>query len=109
MVQDQGEDLICIPGQRIMKLEENVITGDGTYERGGFVYSNISGLIKFQKNENITKIEVISPKTKTILPLPGDVVTCRVQVSSSSDKKKFFFSSKTGSFRSSPSVSRNAW
>lgn len=76
----ENDDLICIPGQRIMKLEENIITGDGTYERGGFVYANISGVLKFRKNDKTTYIDVISPKNKTILPIPGDVVTCKVQV-----------------------------
>lgn len=28
----------------------------------------------------MTYIDVVSPKIKTILPIPGDVVTCRVQV-----------------------------
>lgn len=65
-----------------MKLEDNVITGDGTYERGGFVYSNISGVLKFRKSDKVTYIDVTSPKNKTILPIPGDVVTCRVQVGS---------------------------
>ncbi len=79
-----SEDLICVPGQRIIKSEENIITGDGTYERGGFVYANISGVLKFRKTDKITYIDVISPKNKTILPIPGDVVTCRVQVSCTS-------------------------
>ncbi|XP_063703552.1 exosome complex component CSL4 [Culicoides brevitarsis] len=76
----QMEELICIPGQRICPLTEETISGEGTYERGGYIYSNLAGVLKFRKSEKITYIDVISPKAKTILPIPGDVVTCRVQV-----------------------------
>lgn len=78
---DQSQkEYICIPGQRICPATEDTVTGDGTYERGGFVYSNICGLLKFCKDGKTTKVNVVSPRTKTILPIPGDVVTCRVQV-----------------------------
>lgn len=80
MITNKDDFNICIPGQRIMKLEENIITGDGTFERGGFVYSNISGVLKFRRSDKITYVDVISPKNKTILPIPGDVVTCRIDV-----------------------------
>lgn len=76
----QKQDYICIPGQRICQVTEDTISGDGTYERGGYIYSNTSGLLQFRKNDKTTYIDVVSPKIKAILPIPGDVVTCRVQV-----------------------------
>lgn len=78
--QSQKNKYICIPGQRICPMTEDTISGDGTYERGGFVYANISGILQLRKEDKLTYIDVISPRMKTILPIPGDVVTCRVQV-----------------------------
>uniref|UniRef100_A0A336L1L9 CSON001711 protein n=1 Tax=Culicoides sonorensis TaxID=179676 RepID=A0A336L1L9_CULSO len=77
---EQSEELICIPGQRICPLTDETISGEGTYERAGYIYSNLAGILKFRKSDKLTYIDVISPKNKTILPIPGDVVTCRIQV-----------------------------
>lgn len=49
----KSDHLICIPGQRICPVTENTISGEGTYERGGYVYSNISGVLKFRISDQV--------------------------------------------------------
>lgn len=47
------QELICIPGQRICPLTEETISGEGTYERGGYIYSNLAGVLKFRKSDKV--------------------------------------------------------
>lgn len=57
--EDSEQNLICIPGQRICPLTEETISGEGTYERGGYVYSNLAGVLKFRKNDKVLTISLL--------------------------------------------------
>lgn len=50
---EHPEELICIPGQRICPLTEETISGEGTYERADYIYSNLAGVLKFRKSEKV--------------------------------------------------------
>ncbi|PSN43592.1 Exosome complex component CSL4 [Blattella germanica] len=63
------EELVCIPGQRLSLADKEHISGCGTYERNGYIYSTLAGSCI---------IEVHSSKEQTIVPAPGDIVTAKL-------------------------------
>jgi len=49
----QGKDddiLICLPGERLCRVEDNVIVGEGTYEQGGYIYASKSGIVNIDES-----------------------------------------------------------
>ncbi|XP_045506477.1 exosome complex component CSL4 [Colias croceus] len=79
-VKDIGK--ICIPGMRLSVSNKDNIPGPGTYELKGYIYASLAGVLKMQEDENTkaTMISVESPKTPSVLPKTGDVVTAKVTV-----------------------------
>lgn len=72
---------VCIPGMRLSLLNKEHVAGPGTYELKGYIYASLAGVLKMQKDENnITIVSVDSPKTPSILPKTGDIVTAKVTV-----------------------------
>ncbi|XP_075986553.1 exosome component 1 Csl4 isoform X2 [Anticarsia gemmatalis] len=72
---------VCIPGMRLSLLNNENIAGPGTYELRGYIYASLAGVLKTEKDENnTTVISVDSPKTPSILPKTGDIVTAKVTV-----------------------------
>ncbi|XP_055682269.1 exosome complex component CSL4 [Lutzomyia longipalpis] len=72
--------IICVPGQRLCASDENTVAGHGTYERGGYIYTVLTGNVYIRK-ENMTQfIEVKPLGMETIVPTVGDVVTAKVTV-----------------------------
>lgn len=45
--------LICVPGQRLCLTDENTIAGSGTYERHGYIYSMLSGVVVISEKEKV--------------------------------------------------------
>ncbi|KAJ9600857.1 hypothetical protein L9F63_000969, partial [Diploptera punctata] len=77
----EPEEIVCIPGQRLCLADkDNIISGCGTYERNGYIYSTLVGVVKVVKEEKSSIIEVHSSKEQTILPAPGDIVTAEVTI-----------------------------
>lgn len=37
--------LICVPGQRLCLLDKQHVAGQGTYEREGYIYATLAGVI----------------------------------------------------------------
>ncbi|XP_049810710.1 exosome complex component CSL4 isoform X2 [Schistocerca nitens] len=71
-------DLICVPGQRLCLADKGHISGCGTYERHGYIYSALAGFVNFVKKDKSTIIEVRSINDQSIVPAPGDIVTAKV-------------------------------
>lgn len=48
-------NLICLPGQRLCLCDDKTISGDGTYERQGYIYSKLAGIVNItiEKEVNI--------------------------------------------------------
>lgn len=72
--------IICVPGQRLCLSDENTIAGLGTYERAGYIYSMLAGVVSIRQEDKSKFIEVKSFGSQTIVPLAGDIVTARVTV-----------------------------
>ncbi|XP_047111707.1 exosome complex component CSL4 [Schistocerca piceifrons] len=71
-------DLICVPGQRLCLADKGHISGCGTYERHGYIYSALAGFVNIVKKDKSTIIEVRSINDQSIVPAPGDIVTAKV-------------------------------
>lgn len=45
--------IIIVLGQRLCASDKVIIPGAGTYEERGYIYSKVSGIVKFIKEENV--------------------------------------------------------
>ncbi|XP_030025818.1 exosome complex component CSL4 [Manduca sexta] len=73
---------ICIPGMRLSLASKECVAGPGTYELRGYIYATLAGILKTEEDEK-TKVKVISvdsPRTPSVLPKTGDIVTAKVTV-----------------------------
>lgn len=47
---------ICVPGQRLCLSDDNTIAGQGTYERQGYIYSMLAGVVVVREKETVNII-----------------------------------------------------
>lgn len=52
-------DLICVPGQRLCLSDENTVSGEGTYERQGYIYSLLAGVVNISQKDKVS-VQTIS-------------------------------------------------
>lgn len=62
----KNSDLICVPGQRLCLSDANTVSGEGTYERQGYIYSLLAGVVNISQKDKVrTKFiylqSIISP------------------------------------------------
>lgn len=58
----ETKHLMCVPGQRLCLCEENTIPGQGTYERQGYIYSMLAGLVQIRQKDKVILNDVdLSP------------------------------------------------
>ncbi|KAG5684929.1 hypothetical protein PVAND_014137 [Polypedilum vanderplanki] len=74
------EEIAAFPGQRICVANENTISSTGTYERLGYIYSSLAGIVETKDEDKNKIISVRASGQKTVLPMVGDVVTARVEI-----------------------------
>lgn len=55
--QNADDMLICLPGDRLCRQEDNIIVGQGTYEQGGYIYASKSGIINI--DESSEKVNIL--------------------------------------------------
>ncbi|KAK6635277.1 hypothetical protein RUM44_000528 [Polyplax serrata] len=72
------KELICIPGQRICLSSKEYISGPGTFERGGYIYSTLAGVVEIVNQKTTSLVTVHSFNNQTVVPAPGDIVTAKV-------------------------------
>lgn len=72
--------LICIPGQRLCLADKTHVSGQGTYERQGYIYSMLSGTVDVISKDNVEIVEVHSAGEQTLVPAQGDIVTAQVHI-----------------------------
>ncbi|XP_039960061.1 exosome complex component CSL4 [Bactrocera neohumeralis] len=75
---DNAEAILCLPGQRLCLSEETTVAGQGTYERGGYIYATLAGSVQVKEKDKCKYIEVKCAGSQTIVPVAGDVITARV-------------------------------
>lgn len=75
------DPLICVPGQRLCVLDQTHVSGQGTYERGGYIYSQLAGVVDIVENDGVQVVEVHVPGGEnTVVPAQGDIVTAQVTI-----------------------------
>jgi len=74
------QSIICVPGQRLCLANENTVAGSGTYERQGYIYSMLAGVVVVAEKEKSKIVEVETLGNQTIVPVPGDIITARITV-----------------------------
>lgn len=52
----KSADLICVPGQRLCLSDESTVSGEGTYERQGYVYSLLAGVVNISHKDKVRKL-----------------------------------------------------
>ncbi|BFF95847.1 exosome complex component CSL4 [Drosophila madeirensis] len=82
MSSEGDEDtIVCLPGERLCRIEDNVVLGIGTYEQNGYIYASKSGVVNIEESgENCQVVSVHKPGFHLTIPATGDVVTARVLV-----------------------------
>ncbi|RZC41047.1 EXOSC1 and/or ECR1 N domain containing protein [Asbolus verrucosus] len=74
-----SEDLlICLPGQRLCLSDQSHVSGQGTYERQGYIYSTLAGVVDIIEKNKVKIIEVHSSGQQTVVPSQGDIVTAQI-------------------------------
>ncbi|XP_078033443.1 exosome component 1 Csl4 isoform X2 [Augochlora pura] len=79
-MEKQSELVVCVPGQRLCASDKINISGPGTYEQQGYIYSKLAGVVKLVPQENTHTIEVHGITEQSIVPAPGDIVTAMITI-----------------------------
>ncbi|KAF7283171.1 hypothetical protein GWI33_001234 [Rhynchophorus ferrugineus] len=74
------DHLICLPGERLSICNKTYTSGQGTYERQGYIYSTLAGIVDVVDKDGVKVIEVHSSGQQTIIPTQGDIVTAQVYI-----------------------------
>ncbi|XP_039295887.1 exosome complex component CSL4 isoform X2 [Nilaparvata lugens] len=76
VVGNNDSALMCL---RICAADNKHVAGKGTYERQGYIYSTLAGILHLvkQKEEGFV-IEVHSSNEQSVVPVPGNIVTAKV-------------------------------
>ncbi|XP_005105231.1 exosome complex component CSL4 isoform X2 [Aplysia californica] len=71
--------IVCVPGQRLSRADDTHVAGEGTYVRGGFIYSSLVGwLNELKTEEQKVTLTVQTEDSCTVIPTIDAVVTARV-------------------------------
>ncbi|CAG9814594.1 unnamed protein product [Phaedon cochleariae] len=71
---------ICLPGQRLCLSDKVYTSGQGTYERQGYIYSQLTGCLDIVEKDNVKVVEVHSSGEQTVVPGQGDIITAQVYI-----------------------------
>nr|CAI5838243.1 unnamed protein product [Callosobruchus analis] len=74
------EPLICLPGQRLCLCDKVYTAGQGTYERQGYIYSQLAGYVDVVEKDGVKIVEVHTSGEQTIVPAQGDIVTAQISI-----------------------------
>lgn len=60
---DDSTNLMCVPGQRLCLSDENTVAGVGTYERQGYIFSMLAGVVNIRPKDNVKRYKYSILKT----------------------------------------------
>lgn len=72
--------MICLPGQRLSLCDKTHVSGQGTYEKQGYIYSMLAGIVDVVARDGVQIVEVHSKGEQTLVPAQGDIVTAQVTI-----------------------------
>jgi len=47
-------EIVCFPGQRICAANESTLAGSGTYERLGYIFSSLAGIVETNTQDKVS-------------------------------------------------------
>lgn len=50
---DNSDPVVCFPGDRLYASNENTIAGVGTYERSGYIYASLAGIVETKSEDKV--------------------------------------------------------
>jgi exosome complex RNA-binding protein Csl4 len=50
---ENSEVIACFPGDRICATNENTVAGSGTYERSGYIYASLAGIVETKAQDKV--------------------------------------------------------
>lgn len=50
---ENSDPIVCFPGDRLCASSENTLAGVGTYERFGYIYSSLAGILETKTEEKV--------------------------------------------------------
>lgn len=53
-----SQPLVCVPGQRLCLSDENTVAGQGTYERQGYIYSQLAGIVNVVQKDDHASLPI---------------------------------------------------
>lgn len=53
-----NKSVICVPGQRLCLAEDNTLTGQGTYEKNGYIYSMLAGVVEIREENKVVFVDL---------------------------------------------------
>ncbi|KAF5308495.1 hypothetical protein FQR65_LT06160 [Abscondita terminalis] len=74
------KSLISVPGQRLCLSDNTHESGHGTYERQGYIYSSLAGMVDIIEKNGVKIVEVQSIGEQTLVPVQGDIVTGQITI-----------------------------
>ncbi|KAL1502770.1 hypothetical protein ABEB36_007868 [Hypothenemus hampei] len=74
------EPLICLPGQRLSIADQVYTSGQGTYQRQGYIYSMLAGVVDIIERNGLKILEVHNCGEQTVIPAQGDIVTAQITI-----------------------------
>ncbi|XP_030384099.1 exosome complex component CSL4 [Scaptodrosophila lebanonensis] len=82
--EEDGANLMCLPGERLCRTEGSILLGSGTYEQNGYIFASKSGIVNIDNSgDNYQVVSVYKPGSHIIIPTTGDIVTARVLLTTS--------------------------
>lgn len=53
-----NKEVICVPGQRLCLADDNTLTGQGTYEKSGYIYAMLAGVVQIREENKVCRAQL---------------------------------------------------
>lgn len=57
-----SDPVVCFPGDRLCAMSENTLAGTGTYERSGYIYASLAGIVDTKSEEKVCLQKLLSTR-----------------------------------------------
>lgn len=47
------KEVVCVPGQRLCLADDKTLTGQGTYEKNGYIYAMLAGYVHIRDEDKV--------------------------------------------------------
>ena len=54
--EEATKEVVCVPGQRLCLADEKTITGQGTYEKSGYIYAMLAGYVQIREEDKVCAV-----------------------------------------------------